>query len=379
MSPSSQRRGSRLHRFLIFLFSSILTVLLIWLLGFVLGDLGDFSPPNYQQIEKKYVAKEQTDKLASLAKEKKALENQVAEQREIQAILGQSTQTSRDTMNQLLQMHRFNLDKDVKPTTAEVEALAASESLYLGNQKQFQEANALIAGMSTRRRVLENETRQLNEVLDEARNPAREEFEAERKTHQLKVAAAKLAILVPLFIAAAGVTMRWRGKPYFPIGLSAFTATFVWISTVMHAHFPSDFFKYVAIGVGIAIVLAFLIQTIRRAVAPKLGWLLIQYRDAYNRRLCPICAHPILRGPYKHVAWTAKGPKALAALSAAGGSDSEADEPYTCPSCGTGLYEKCESCGSIRHTLLPFCDSCGDEKAITAEDSSQSEVAPAAS
>ena len=29
-----------------------------------------------------------------------------------------------------------------------------------------------------------------------------------------------------------------------------------------------------------------------------------------------------------------------------------------------GLLEKCEHCGSARHSLLPFCDNCGREKQV---------------
>ncbi|MHC4105255.1 MAG: double zinc ribbon domain-containing protein, partial [Planctomycetota bacterium] len=36
---------------------------------------------------------------------------------------------------------------------------------------------------------------------------------------------------------------------------------------------------------------------------------------------------------------------------------------YTCPACGTELYEKCDKCSDIRHSLLPFCEHCGNEKA----------------
>jgi transcription elongation factor Elf1 len=33
--------------------------------------------------------------------------------------------------------------------------------------------------------------------------------------------------------------------------------------------------------------------------------------------------------------------------------------PYTCPACGTPVFEKCESCGEIRHAQLDHCASCG--------------------
>ena len=36
------------------------------------------------------------------------------------------------------------------------------------------------------------------------------------------------------------------------------------------------------------------------------------------------------------------------------------DEPYSCPSCGTTLFEDCRQCGHSRHSLLPHCSHCGE-------------------
>ena len=44
-----------------------------------------------------------------------------------------------------------------------------------------------------------------------------------------------------------------------------------------------------------------------------------------------------------------------------GGREAHADTPYACPSCGTMLFSSCRVCEAPRHTLLPYCERCGDE------------------
>ena len=157
-----------------------------------------------------------------------------------------------------------------------------------------------------------------------------------------------------------GKGAKQRGRAYEPFIYCAFSATFWKAAAVMHVYFPSDFFKYIAIGASLGIVAAFLIHLIRMIAAPKKDWILKQYKEAYNKQLCPVCGYPINRGPYKHMTWASKRPKGIM-LDPTGG-ESEAEQSYTCPSCGEHLYEKCEKCDGIRHSLLPYCESCGDEK-----------------
>ena len=91
--------------------------------------------------------------------------------------------------------------------------------------------------------------------------------------------------------------------------------------------------------------------------------LLKQYREAYERFLCPICEYPIRRGPLKYSFWDRRSIRLLRPSDAAAFSP---DEPYTCPTCGSRLFEVCSHCNAVRHSLLPFCDQCGQEKTVAA-------------
>ncbi len=360
MIRQRRRQGSRLHRLFIRCLSVLLTLLLFWLLGFVVRDIGDLEGPDYQTIEAEYVAQEVRDELRDLEGQRASLGTQITNQQAIQGILQQSTNESRTTMNQLIEIHRLNLEKGVTPTEDEQQALSESERLFLSKQQEFQAANEEIARLSEERRDIEERIRELNAEKDESREPAREQYEREVRLHRIKVASFKLLFLVPVLLIAAGLVAKYRARDYASILYPLLVAAFWRVGVVTHQYFPEEWFRYIATSAGIVVVLGFLLQLIRMAASPKTDWLLKQYRQAYNEHRCPICGHPIRRGPLKHAIWTAKGPKET--RSSVG--EDETASAYTCPSCGKGLFEECVACSSIRHSFLPYCESCGDEKPI---------------
>ena len=77
--------------------------------------------------------------------------------------------------------------------------------------------------------------------------------------------------------------------------------------------------------------------------------------------VCPVCEHPIRRGPLQHLFWTRRSLKKLQVPSAGGPTS---DQPYICPVCATRLFEECPACKGIRHALLPACQHCGAEKPL---------------
>ena len=376
MRTKPKRRGPRLHRFFIFLLSCVLTVLLVWLLSFLLSDIGRIPGPDRGEIEKAHIGEELAEQLEATSEEQRRVTTRIRSQVDIQRILDTSTKSSRDTMSQLLDLQRLKIERGLTPSDEEQAALVDSETLFLENQRKFQEANAEIARLAEQDRGLEETMDALNEQANERRREAREEYQSLSKSHQLRIATIKLVFLIPLLLAAAWLVLKKRATGYAPIIYAAFIATFWTIGRVVRQHFPSELFKYIFIAAGIGVVLAFLVYLIRMVVRPKIDWLLKQYREAYNKHLCPVCAHPIMRGPLKHVTWSAKGPKKNLAPASAPESGEE-DLPYICPSCGEQLFEKCEKCAAVRHSLLPYCEACGEEKPFGAAEESVAD-APAA-
>lgn len=363
MNAIGKHKGPWTHRLLIYFFSALLTLLLVWLLGFIQKDINKMPGPDYAEIEKKYIDQTILDRMDQIKKEERKLQTQIENQKEVQSILATSTSNSQQTMNQLLEMHKHNLEQGVKPTEAEQNSLAESERIFLENQKKFQDANQVIAQLTDQLRTTQDKIKTLEEENQEKRKPAQEEYSRELKAHGFKVASLKLGILVPLMLIAGWFVILKRSTAYAPILHAGFIATFWRIFLVMHEHFPTDFFKYIAIVAAIVIVLAFLVHLIRMVIAPKTDWLLKQYKEAYTKHLCPVCSYPIERGPLKYVIWSSKGPKIHGPLKS--GDAPEEEKPYVCPSCGSSLYENCEKCNAIRPSLLPHCQACGAEKSLT--------------
>ena len=354
-----------MHRFLLLFFGGVLTLLLIWLLGFVLTDIGRVPGPDYGEIEGRHVDSAALARLREARGDLEEVGLEIENQREVQRILRASTDNSRATMGQLLQIHRMNLEKGVTPSEDEQGALAKSQSSFLANQEKFQKANDSIAELNRRQQALQREIRDLDAGIEESKKPAQEEYQRRGRSHQWRVALYKLLFLVPLFLLSSWLVLKKRTTPYAPLFYPALLATSWKVGTVMHEHFPAVVFKYVIIGVSITVVLATILKLIRTVTAPRRDWLLKQNREAYHQHRCPICADPIRRGPLKYALWTRRGP---AGRNSTTPSEVEReDTPYSCPACGIRLFEPCSQCEATRHSLLPYCESCGNEKSIAGE------------
>jgi predicted RNA-binding Zn-ribbon protein involved in translation (DUF1610 family) len=186
---------------------------------------------------------------------------------------------------------------------------------------------------------------------------ARTKYNGLMTKHRWKLAAWKLAVMIPIFLITAWIFVKKRTGPFWPIVYAAFIAAFVRISLIVHEYFPKKYFKYIALAVIIAIILRLLVYMIKRIVAPKKDWILKQYQEAYDKAICPICGKPIRVGPLRY----AIGRKRKGLILAGQGAEVTKQQLYTCPSCGTELYGKCDKCSDIRHSLLPFCEHCGNK------------------
>lgn len=346
----------------IYFLAVILTFLLIWLLGFVLADLGGLKGPEFSDVSRQHVNPALAERAATLEKQISELDLQVGRQREIQQNLQQSMNNARETMQQMMSLHRLSLEQKLNPSETEREALATSQKRFLGAQEKFEQANEAISKSNQAKYDLSQELKSVRREIDEQHKPARQEYDQRLRRHRFKVASLKLAFIVPLFLLASWSVYRFRESPYRPIFFAGLSATFWKLGTVMFDHFPREFFKYIAISAGILIVLAFLLWLLRRSVRPSRITQLKRFREAYSAHHCPICAHPIARGVLKYAVWTRKGPKLVAPGPAP--PRPEEESRYACPACGTQLFEKCDQCGSARHSLLPYCDHCGREKPV---------------
>ena len=348
------------HRIMIYAFAAILTLLLIWAIGYILSDIGNIKGPDWQVIQTEAIGSSLQDQQQKLNEEKTAIVAQIENQQENQKILKTSMGSSKETMEQLLSLHRLALEKSVKPTADQQNALAESQTLYLASQQQFQQANNEIVTLTEQQRQFQQKIDTVTEKIDTRRELGREKFDTLMRTYRWKTAGLKLLLIIPLLLGVTWLLVFKRKSDFAPLVFAAFVATFVQTGMIMQQYFPAEFFHYILIGVAILVVVIILRHLIRLASSPQKDWLLKQYKEAYRKWLCPVCNFPIRRGLRKEVDWSSR--KLRGAVPVLQKEEEKSEEPYTCPSCGQLLYEKCEDCQYIRHSLLPFCEACSGHK-----------------
>jgi predicted RNA-binding Zn-ribbon protein involved in translation (DUF1610 family) len=344
---------------LVWIFSIALGLLIYWLLGFIVNDIATWPGPDYQNLETNMLDAQRVQELKKVDTDLTDVNQQIGQRKNRQSLLRDSTESSKQTMNQLLEVHRLSLEKNVEPTQTEQEALAEAEQLFLDNQKQYQQLNTEIVLLEEQLSTLGQRQESLNEQLETARVPIRQEYQRLRQWHDLMLAAIKLAVLLPLSLIAGWLFLKWRHRTYAPLTFALGIALAVEVTLVMHEHFPARYFKYILVVAALAVVTQILIYLLRMMAHPGRDYLLNQYREAYERFLCPVCGYPIRRGPLKYVFWSRRTIKKLHFPPP---MPSQPEEPYTCPACGTRLFEECASCKKVRYSLLPVCTECGHEK-----------------
>lgn len=361
MPQSNKAKGPWLHRFLVGLFTGLFAVLIFWALDFVIDDIGSIRGPEYTDVEKRFLSPELrhgqdtiSSQLAEIGRNRRA-------QKERQDLLRDSTSRYEATLKQLLEMQRLNAQRGISAGEPQQRALTGSVNLFLSNQQRDQALNEDIARLSEQERLLQTEMLPVEEKLEAERKKAREEFEKLERRHDRKLAAFKLMVLLPLLGLVVFAFARKRGGLYAPIVYAAGVAILWQTVLVIHHHFPTRYFKYIILSAAILIVLYILISLLQIVRSPKPAWLLKQYREAYAKFFCPVCDYPIRRGPRRYLFWTRRS---IGKTTCPTPTGQELNQTYTCPACGSRLYEECPRCKAVRHSLLPFCENCGAEKPI---------------
>jgi predicted RNA-binding Zn-ribbon protein involved in translation (DUF1610 family) len=360
MKTSVKPKGRWIHRFSIQLFTLLLTVLVFWLLGFLIMDIRSIEGPDYNTIEKARLDKNLIAKRDALEKQITDITRQIENQTEKQRIVGDSSRNLQQTITQLLELQKLGLQKNMAFSPTEQANFTSSLNLFLENQKKYQDLSQTVSDLLERKQGLVKDREQLSQELEQQREPVRKEFQGLNAKHRLKLAFFQLAILLPILLAAVTVIIRKRGSIYFPLFLTVGVATLIKVTQVIHEYFPTRYFKYILIIAVLLVVARLLIYFIRTIAFPKVQWLVTQYREAYERFLCPVCEYPIRTGPRRFLFWTRRTVNKLVVPTGLG----DHEEPYTCPSCGHTLFEECPACHKIRHAMLPHCTHCGVEKNI---------------
>ena len=359
MKTQQKPKGPWIHRFSIRLFTVMLALLVYWVLGFLVEDVESIKGPQYDEIEKEHVNQALVDKDEKLAADIAEVDRAISNKRGEMQIVSDSSQNLQKTINQLIELQKLTVQKSVALPEKEQTNLTDSLAHFLDSQKRYQEHNAELSTLTDRKRALESEKLATEKSIEQQRKPAREQFRRLREKHEFRLACLQLLILLPLLATGAFFIARRRGSIYFPLFLGYGAATLLKVTLVIHAYFPSRYFKYILVLGLLAAVVKLLVYFIRTVAFPKAQWLTKQYREAYERFLCPVCEYPIRTGPRKFLFWTRRTVNKIVLPE-----ESPEDKPYSCPVCGTVLFEECSECHAIRHSLLPYCEHCDAEKAI---------------
>ncbi len=361
MANRPRSNGTWIHRLAIRLFTLILAVLVFWVLGFFVNDIRSVRGPDYDAVEAKHLDPGLVAKRQALEQQISDLARRIENQTEQQRVVGDSSRNLQQTIGQLLELQKLGLQKSVAFSETEQTNFTRSLDLFLGNQTKYQVLSQTISEMLEQKQALVQDKEQTEQAIERQRQPARDEFAGLQRRHRMKLAFLQLAILLPILAAAAAVIIRKRGSIYFPMFLAFGSATLVKVALVVHEYFPRRYFKYILIGGLLLVVARLLVHFIRSTAFPKTQWLVKQYREAYERFLCPVCEYPIRIGPRRYLFWTRRTVNKLVVPT----DRNDLGEPYTCPACGSCLFEECGACHKLRHTLLPHCSHCGAEKSLS--------------
>jgi len=361
MTAPQKPKGPWIHRFSTRLFTLLLAILVFWVLGFLVEDIESIQGPQYDEIEKKHVDQQLEAKQKELEADIARVDREIQNKRDEMRIVSDSSQNLQKTINQLIELQKLSVQKSVALSETEQANLSASLSHFLESQKRYQAHNAELSQLTDQKRNLTAEKLRTEKQIEQQRKPAREEYRRLSEKHDMRLACLQLLILIPLLAAGAFLIVKKRSSIYFPLFLGYGAATLLKVSLVIHEYFPSRYFKYILI-LGLLIAVAkLLIHFIRVVAFPKARWLTKQYREAYERFLCPICEYPIRTGPRKFLFWTRRTVNKNVIPK---DSSKDESESYACPACGTVLFEECSECRNIRHALLPHCQHCNAEKTI---------------
>jgi hypothetical protein len=307
MSENKKFKGPWIQRASIVFLGLILGVLLYWLLGFITRDIGSLPGPDFSKVQAKYVDAQLVTKQEDLKETLDGIRESIRNKQEQQSILKDSTDSLQNTINQLLAIQKQSIERNLDFSEENQRNLTESQKAFLENQTQYQTLSREIAELTSQQHQIDKEPASVSKQVKAQRNLANTVYSELMTRHRWKLAALKLAVMIPIFLIAGWFFIKKRSGAYWPIIYAAFIAAFVKISLVVHEYFPKKYFKYIALAVIIAIVLRLLVYLIRRIVSPKKDWVLKQYQEAYDKALCPVCSKPIRTGLLGYLAGRKRG------------------------------------------------------------------------
>ncbi|WP_286764474.1 MULTISPECIES: hypothetical protein [Rhodopirellula] len=197
---TKKHRGSFMLRFMVFGFSVAVGLLAFWLLGYIVRDIDRVQGPNYSQMLEDGLPQELQDERQVLAAELVDLKQQIVSTERRRQLTTQTTRDSQQTINQLLELKRNADENATSLSDGQQSALTDSLQLFLANQSQTQTLNAELSNLNDQLDDIEQQQRENEEAITRASRPIADEYDELAEQHQWKLAAYKLALVIPLLL-----------------------------------------------------------------------------------------------------------------------------------------------------------------------------------
>ena len=354
-------KGTFFMRMVIWILAALFGLLIFWSIGFLLSDIHVFRSPNRTEF---FDARSDP----SLKERKEALEMQLQELKHEHELIGQQRGFIKDSSSSLKiivdNLFRLKSSSQGLISKTQFEQVLSSLDKIIAIQGEFKTTADSYLDVTNRKFSVQKQVAALKRQMDDERKTINNAYSEVMRRQRMRTALLKMVFLIPLVVVCTIWVVKRRRSIYRMIYVSTTLAVCLKTAELMHEHFPSRYFKYVFIGCMLGVVGWGFVWLIRRLAKPQIDLLLKQYRQAYERFLCPVCEYPIRTGPRKFLYWTRRTVHKTA-LGALQGPLSESEEAYTCPACGSSVFEPCAACGKISHSLLPHCLHCGAERSLS--------------
>ncbi|MGC4119374.1 MAG: hypothetical protein QM765_33370 [Myxococcales bacterium] len=192
----------------------------------------------------------------------------------------------------------------------------------------------------------------LDRRIAEAERAADGDYAAAHRVWTLKVLAARLGLVVPIWAFAAWLWARRRESRYITL-LWGYWAFSVWMLFWGIGPYLPHYGGYFPLAIGAVVTVWVSVSLVRyfNLRAPMRRRKIVDRAIARHR--CPNCDRDYLLG---REVGTDIG---LARKSTTRRYDAEALRPHACPACGLPLFAECPACKSVQVVHLDACASCG--------------------
>lgn len=332
---------------ILWLLGAVMAALLAALGARVLSDLADvFSTPDLEAFR--------APRLAPFEREQQALQDEgrdravILERAERDlATLEQALGTAEESWRTWLST-RATLggstgeDREVRQRRDRLDAMRA-------------ERDAAQARLDALRRApdpLASRRKALAEQVGAAEAAAAAEYDAAERGWRVKVLSARLALVVPLLLLAAGLWRRRRGSRY-PTLLWGYWAFSLWMLALGIWPYLPHYGGYAPLGLGVVLTVWGSISLVRafNRAAPARRRRIVD--RALARHRCPGCDRDWLLGREEAL------DLGLARKATVRRFDRAALRPRACPACGIALFAPCPACGTEQVAHLDHCAGCG--------------------